>query len=174
MSRVTALAALAALSWAFNAEAAPITKTYSVKATNFSAIPGGGIVPFDPVFLSITITFDPSGDVSETTSGVIVNALNVSADTIGFEYFTAFETLSIGGILYSVNSTVPGTNDFNLIMSSATSDTPYFESFQYSTLNSSDVYRTSTIEAWEAIPEPASLAALGMGLLGLASLRRRD
>src|SRR5262249_880419 len=110
---LSALLSLAAA--ATSAKASLITETISFNASGFALIGGiGNTPPVDPVFGSFTITFDPTVVVTNQTSGISLNSINITfADTLAFNVNPSGQLL-VGGLANGVLGTLAETNDFVL------------------------------------------------------------
>jgi hypothetical protein len=168
-SGIAAVAAATFISVA--AVAAPVSGL-----VNFS-IPGlGG--PTDPLTGSINVSFDTSNTVVDVTlPGGAVVSLNASvASAVGYSYNSAQDILSFGGIAAGVANLDIPNDDFTVeIQNLFGGRGPLLVSAQYNV--GADAYvqlfgGTADFEA-AAVPEPATMALLGAGLLGLAAVRRR-
>jgi len=105
---------------------------------------------------SVSTSFDTTGDGGN-----------------GFTYpFGPSDALIIGGLVNGVNG-IAGINDWGLeIVNFSTNPTVVF--FEYDPASGSVVAITGTITSAAAVPEPATLALIGLGLFGVALTRRRQ
>ena len=162
------------------ASAAIITKDFNFTGVGFHSLFGGGVPPTDPVIGSVTITFDTNQSVSNRTTGITLNSLNLAlGSAISFSYFAATNGLLIGGANLGTNTLSVGTDDFVIDVSQATTNTPMFNYLTYTLATQpTKAYQTFTVSPTVAgaggVPEPHSwvLAIIGFGGIG-AMLRRR-
>ena len=168
----------ALLAGARPAEATVIAKTFIFSASSFSPA-----APTTPVNGSVTVTWNNAADIpTDTTAGITLNSLNISlGSAIAFNYFVASgpftDLLLIGGLANGAGGINAGTNDFFLRIPGASTATPVFSAFQYTTAGTSQFFVASsgtvTSTNFTAAPEPMTLALLTPALLGLAAARRR-
>lgn len=178
-SAIAAISAAALMATASSASAAVITRTFEFSAHSFAASAGSYAPPVDPVVGSFTIQFDDAADVTDATSGITLNHLNiVLGSAIAYNYMAGFDVLEIGvaegggaSVIYG------GMNDFFLRISNASSDNPMFLLAAYSQAPTDAIWWTSSFETLpSAVPEPATWAMMiaGFGMTGTAIRRRRS
>ncbi len=171
---ITAIAAITALGMiATSVQAAPVTRTFTFTATDFI-----GLAPVDPAMGTFTVTFDPAGlvEVFDQTSISLVS-LNFSLGSqLSFGYRPALDQLVIGGLQDGANFLSDGNFDFGVAFTGASGamQTPTnFILVQGGEIFQATNLQVSVVPVAEAVPEPMSVAMLGMGLTGMAFARRR-
>lgn len=153
-----------------SASAAVLTLDIEVSASDFSAS-----APIDPFFLNFRITFDTTQNYSSETSGITLNALNISfTDTIAFSYTASNGSFSVGGVTNDVDIPSRGTNDFQVQIANL-STTPILTAVLYAQASDPSTVFVSTTGSLNvsSVPEPGTLALLGAGVMGAVAMRVR-
>jgi hypothetical protein len=183
-----AAASVSIATWALSAgaQAAAIVRTYDLHATNFVQTFGADPTPPQAsVNLKVTLTFDNSGDVATTTSGLVVDSFDLP---YGVEYsYVTFGGLTdfilLGTSLPGFNTCEPGHGAFCAFIFGATGATPSLNLFTNS-LNTypqnvwtaesrSMAYSDAAGPRDGGVPEPSVWAMMLMGFGGLGAMLRR-
>jgi hypothetical protein len=171
------------------AAASTITHTIDFTASDFVTTGGGPAAPFSPVTGSLTLTFDPTLNYDDESSGITLDAINVNIGGLGgtpmFDYFVGggfARQLIIGMSLNGADGLASGVNDF--LLSVSYEPVGWFPAqFFYGQAGSNYLYEASTVSVdftplpVTQTPIPGSVLMLltGLGAMGaMAVFRRRD
>ncbi len=165
---LTALGTALALATAAPVHAAIISGIYTVEADFSSG-------PFDPFIASFSVTFDDATGNTGTATAVTLPA-GFDPGPLQYNYSARFDTLTIFGSVDGTRSQF-STGDFALTIFGVPA-APSLFSFVYMS-DADAVLRvagssqgTAGFTPATAVPEPTSLALLGVGFLGLAGVAR--
>ena len=162
----SALAVAAALSGILTispASAATISDLVTFSANSFQTI--NVAAPVDPVTGSFNISFDPTLDYTDSTTGISLNSLNiVLGSALSFTYNHTTDFLQVGGSSDGAAAVQynPSTNDFWLQIYGLGAGAPTFNQVGYSQTSVSSynlfytVNQTGTVSATPitaAVPE---------------------
>jgi hypothetical protein len=158
------------------AHAATVTETFDFSATNFAFI-NGIPAPVDPVVGSFTLTFDPTSTYTDSTTGIVLNSLNIPlGSAISFDYNPTTDFLVVGGLNLGASTIAitPAQDDFYLQVNNFTTD-PSVHQLGYAEFAIPNGYyytpvddpTSGTITEVAAVPEPSTWAMMILGFVGI-------
>jgi hypothetical protein len=184
----SALAIVAAFSGILTlspASAATVSDLVTFSGNNFQASPNPATpVPVDPVTGSFTISFDPTQDYLNSTTGISLNSLNINlGSTLAFTYNHMNDFLQVGGLFDGVQFVQfsPSTDDFVVQIFGLGAGAPTFNQIVYAQVSSPDTQfftlnQTGTVSATPitaAVPEPSTWAMMMLGFAGIGFMTYR-
>ena len=165
------------------ASAATVSDLVTFSATDFQTI--NAPAPVDPVTGSFTLTFDPTQDYLNSTTGISLKSLNIAlGSSLSFTYNHTNDFLQVGGLFDGAGTIqiAPSTDDFFLQIFGLGAGAPTFNQLGYTQASfSSDnefytINQTGTVSATPstvAVPEPSTWAMLLLGFAGIGFLAYR-
>ena len=163
------LAGIASAMLTGRASATPITATYDFTSTFSSG-------PYSTVDGSFAVSFDPT--ISQTASPVVTFTSNLPLVYSPVEFFFYNGTLEVGNNCSGLGCSASYNKDqFYFVLQISQSgfvyDAKNFDLSDGSSLMLSSSFTAVEVPTVASVPEPSSLAALGVGLLGLTAMYRR-
>jgi hypothetical protein len=167
---IAAVAGAALTMFATQANAAVVTKSYSITATNFE-----NGAPTDPVTGIFTFTFDNAAPITlPSPAGLTLTGFNVPyTGPALFSFTKGSDMLIVGNNIGLGSFTVsPATPGFGFAMLGVSS-TPTISNFTYSANGKLWHSSNVTVAAVAGVPEPATWALMMLGFGGVGYAMRR-
>ncbi|QJU60054.1 PEPxxWA-CTERM sorting domain-containing protein [Sphingomonas sp. AP4-R1] len=170
------LAAVVATLVTGSAQATFITKTLRATYSRFATGQGPIASPYPTITIQFELSFDNSGHIAPTTTGLTVLSLDFpAAKSVEFQYFINDDNVSIGTDLvdnFGYNSSTEGS--FGFFIEGISSNSPilnsltFYQGAQYTS-------NTGRLTDLTASPEPSTWAMFigGFGFVGIGMRRHR-
>jgi hypothetical protein len=174
---------LGCLLWAQGAAANTITTTIDFTANDFTSASGNVPAPISTVSGSFTLTFDPTTEYWDETSGILLNGIDINVSGVPmFDHFAGlFNGVTIG---MSGGGGAAGaqwaTNDFFLAFNLTDNSYPFAVLFGYTQAGINNFFTTYNVSLTmnppvTQTPIPGSVLMLltGLGAMGGVGFFRR-
>ena len=149
-----------------------ITETLTITGSGFAPVlPPDTPAPVSPLTINFTVTFDNAADVSPTTSGLTVHSFNLS-DPVQYVYNHTADILVVASLPFITGCDLPA-NTFCIFINGISSANPSASDVVQSTSSGGHWFADTISTTVVAVPAPATLALLGIGLAVIGFARRR-
>ncbi|HMM84901.1 PEP-CTERM sorting domain-containing protein [Azohydromonas sp.] len=156
-----------------SAHSAVVSHDFDIFATDFQHSFGdGSVLPVSPFLLDFSLSFDTAADVQGTTSGLTINSFNLPY-AAQYAYSASNDTVTLA------TDADPGScgnpaNTFCIFISDFSTTAPSVDFVQQSTPTGGYWVAQSIDVQVDVVPEPGSLALVGLALAGVRAARARS